>query len=170
MEKPPMKVLPDRNTGSACIRHQTKEKRNLHAHTRAHLQETSHMPIHSPTGQIPLRESQTHQNQWSHSCSLPKAKMEMDHVGSSNHLKAGGPRVKVRWSLGSRPKQGATDLRTYTELEHEPQKPHRQMPLAWMEEGNGTAAVSSMFASMYFWGGCGEGWDLEDAAVVTSVM
>lgn len=88
-----MKVLPARNTGSICTRHQTKEKINLHTHKHIYR---SHMPTHSPTGQIPLRQSQTHQNQWSHSCSQPKAKMEMDHVGGSNHLTAGGPRVKVR--------------------------------------------------------------------------
>lgn len=74
-----------------------QKKREIHTHTQAHLQETSHMPTHSPTGQIPLWESQTHQNQWSHSCSQPQAKMEMDHVGGSNHLTAGGPRFKVRW-------------------------------------------------------------------------
>lgn len=110
-----------------CL-HQTPNKRKekfTHIHTQAHLQETSHMPTHSPTGQLPLRESQTHQNQWSHSCSQPKAKMEMDQVGGSNHLTAGGPRVKLRWSLGSRPEQWATDLRTYTELEHELGLDHR---------------------------------------------
>lgn len=104
-----------------CL-HQTPNKRK-EKFTHMHLQERSHMLTHS--GQIPLQESQTHQNQWSHSCSQPKAMMETDHVGGSNHLTAGGPRVKVRWSLGSRPERGATDLRTYTELEHELGLDHR---------------------------------------------
>lgn len=118
MEKPPVKVLPARKTGSACIRHQTKEKRNLHtciyrkgatcSHTqdRSHSRSLKHIKTSGPTAAPSLR---------------PWWKRTMWVV----LIIWGGPRVKVRWSLGSRPERGATDLRTYTELEHELGLDHR---------------------------------------------
>lgn len=92
-----------------------QKKREISTHASTGKEPHAHAPTH--------RTFPTHQNQWPHSCSQPKAVMETDHVGGSNHL--GGPRVKVRWSLGSRPERGATDLRTYTELECELGLDHR---------------------------------------------